>query len=145
MNKKTQSEALGEVLKFLLGIVFLAIFFFFLYEYLVPQVESYALGLQLENTANHASFLISKINSQLNDFYYLSMEYSFPMPEKLGEYAYTISFSGNLVCASIPELGIDKCAQLQNSAALRGIFFSGQDMIIRASSNESHSIITLSS
>jgi hypothetical protein len=40
MNKKTQSEALGEVLKFLLGIVFLAIFFFFLYEYLVPKVES---------------------------------------------------------------------------------------------------------
>jgi hypothetical protein len=143
MNKKTQVQAIREVFQFGIGVLFLAFIFYFLYDVLIPNIESYALDLQLENVAEHANYLISELYKSSSQSLYSSIENKYLMPDKIGEYSYSIFLDNDEICASINELNIEKCVSLLINSMCSGIFFSGGEIKISIDSNESASLITI--
>ena len=143
MNKKTQVQVIREVFQFGIGVIFLVSIFYFLYDFLIPGVEEYALGLQLTNVVEHANFLISELYKSSSYSLSSSIENTYLMPETLGDYHYSIYFYNDDLCSIINDLNIEKCTSLLIDSAYQGFFYSGGDMRININYNESNSNIVL--
>jgi len=143
MNKKTQVQAIREVFQFGIGIVFLVSIFYFMYDYVIPQVETYALTLQITNIAEHVNFLVSELFKSSSQAIFSTLENTYLMPEKLGEYSYFVFFDNELLCCSIPDLNLEKCASTMVDSSFQGVFFSGGEIKIRIDCNETYSRVTI--
>ncbi|MDD2678850.1 MAG: hypothetical protein PHG04_02965 [Candidatus Nanoarchaeia archaeon] len=143
MSKKSQAQALKEVFQFGFGLVLLILMFYFSYNYLIPIVEDYSLNLHAQNFAEHAHYLIMKVNEISAHSFNSSIEFTYPMPEKIWERSYAIFFQGQEVCCSIQDTNIEKCTALLADSNARGIFFSGGELRILSQNNETYSMITL--
>lgn len=131
MNKKSQVQILGQVFQFGMGIVFLIAMFYFLYDYLIPQIETYALTLQIKNINEHVNYLVSSFYLPVKSSVYSELEDSYSMPDELGDYDYSIYFDEGRVCTQISSMNLVECIYLTvQDATFDGIFFSGGDMTI---------------
>jgi hypothetical protein len=143
MNKKTQVQAIREVFQFGIGVIFLVSIFYFLYDYLIPEIETYALGLQAENIAEHANYIISKLYESSSQTLTSTLENKYLMPEKIGEYSYLIFFENNEICCSLKETNIQRCVSIIFNSIEQGIFFSGGEMKININYNETNALISI--
>jgi hypothetical protein len=143
MNKKTQVQAVREVFQFGIGVIFLVSVFYFLYNFLIPGIEDYALSLQLTNIAEHVNYLISKFYTSSTQSLNSVIESKYLMPEKIGEYSYSIFFLNNKICSSIKDLNIEKCSSLIVDSTYQGYFYSGGELKININYNESNSMINI--
>ncbi|MFA5303353.1 MAG: hypothetical protein WC393_02345 [Candidatus Nanoarchaeia archaeon] len=143
MNKKTQVQAIREVFQFGIGVIFLVSIFYFLYNFLIPQIQDYALGLQLKNVAEHANYLISEFYKSSSQSLSSFAEGKYLMPEKLGDYSYSVFFSGNEICSLIQDLNIERCVFVLIDSSYQGFFYSGGEMKISINYTESSSSIMI--
>lgn len=143
MNKKTQVQVIREVFQFGIGVIFLVSIFYFLYDFLIPGIEEYSLGLQLTNIAEHVNYLISEFYKSSSQSLASSIESTYLMPEKLGEYSYSVFFIGSEICSSIKDLNIEKCTSLIIDSKYQGFFYSGGEMKININYNETNSNIII--
>ncbi|MDD4353888.1 MAG: hypothetical protein PHN56_05525 [Candidatus Nanoarchaeia archaeon] len=143
MNKKTQVDAIREVFQFGIGIIFLIGVFYFLYNTLIPQIETYALNLQLENIAEHVNYIISELYKSSSQSLVSSTENKYLMPENVGDYPYFVYLSDEELCSGIKDLNLEKCTPLLLDSRYQGIFFSGGEIKIIITYTETDSLINI--
>lgn len=144
MNRKTQVVAIREVLHFGIGLLLL-VSVILLFNNIKPIVEDFSLQRHVENINSHVNYLLTSIIRAGNSIATGSLSASYSLPDKLGEYDYTVFISGSELCTSIVSRDISDCLVLLDSSPMfDGIYMSGGDLEIKLNKTLTGTSILLS-
>lgn len=144
MNRKTQVVAIREVLHFGIGLLLL-VSVILLFNNIKPIVEDFALQRHVENINSHVNYLLTSIIQAGDSIATGSLSATYSLPDKLGDYDYTVYISGSELCTRLVSRDISDCLGLLDSSPdFNGVYMSGGNLEINLNKTLTGTSIILS-
>lgn len=129
MNKKTQSQSIGEVFRISWGVILLISVIYLFYSVIIPNITEYSLTLGVRNINSNLNLILSKIiNLDSYELIEDEIDFSYSFPDNLEGNSYSIYLDNDEICTIINAFSIKECKEIvfpHEGISLSGLYLSG--------------------